>query len=280
MVTSGDKIGTSGRPRADLRPWVYIAAIAVVFGAVNASSQFLDMRRAGLGVHWWEPLVWEATSVSIIVALAPLIGMAIRRWPIGPDAWFRPTLIHLGLTVPFAAAHIAGMWVLRELVYALGQARYGYFDDGFALVAFYEWRKDILTYALIAAIYWTFDALTARRPGPVPAPTDGRIEVRSGTAALFLSPVDITHVEAAGNYVELHTTAGKPHLVRGTLTAWETQLSARDFVRVHRSRLVNRAKVAAVKPTASGDMEITLVSGETVLGSRRFRAALQGRSPT
>jgi DNA-binding LytR/AlgR family response regulator len=44
---------------------------------------------------------------------------------------------------------------------------------------------------------------------------------------------------------------------------------------VHRSRVVNRAKIAALKPTPSGDVEITLDDGRTMLGSRRYRSALE-----
>jgi DNA-binding LytR/AlgR family response regulator len=46
-------------------------------------------------------------------------------------------------------------------------------------------------------------------------------------------------------------------------------------VRVHRSRLINRAHIAAIKPTPSGDVDITLSDGRTVTGSRRYRAALE-----
>jgi DNA-binding LytR/AlgR family response regulator len=63
-------------------------------------------------------------------------------------------------------------------------------------------------------------------------------------------------------------------LVRGTLASWEARLLARGFVRVHRSRLVNKTQIAALKPTPSGDIEITLANGRTVLGSRRYRAVL------
>jgi DNA-binding LytR/AlgR family response regulator len=97
--------------------------------------------------------------------------------------------------------------------------------------------------------------------------------VRDGGAAVFLAPGDISHVEAAGNYVEFHTS-GRTHLVRGTLASWEARLIARGFIRVHRSRLVNRTKIASLKPTPSGDMEITLSNGQMVLGSRRYRAVL------
>ncbi len=272
-MTTGDQTGMSGWARDRWRPWAFVALVSLVVVTVNASSDFLEMRRSGLDFVWWEPWVWELTSASIIVAMAPLIGMALRRWTPERDNITRPALIHFGLTVPFAAVHIISIWLTREAIYWIGNARYGFFDDGVALVAFYEWRKDVLTYAVIASTYWVFDYIAERRRAAAEPVADERIEVRDGGAAVFLAPGDITHVEAAGNYVEFHA-AGKTHLVRGTLASWEARLVARGFIRVHRSRLVSRTKIASLKPTPSGDLEITLSDGSTVLGSRRYRAVL------
>jgi hypothetical protein len=110
-----------------------------------------------------------------------------------------------------------------------------------------------------------------RRPVERP-PTDERIEIRDGGLGVF----DARRHHPRGsrrNYVEFHT-AGRAHLVRGTLASWESRLVAQGFIRVHRSRLVNRARIASLKPTSSGDLEITLSDGRTVLGSRRYRAVL------
>lgn len=82
-------------------------------------------------------------------------------------------------------------------------------------------------------------------------------------------------VEAAGNYIEFHT-GQRSHLVRGTLAAWEARLAAKGFVRVHRSRLVNRTRISAIRPTPSGDVEITLDDSRSIAGSRRYRDALEG----
>jgi DNA-binding LytR/AlgR family response regulator len=51
------------------------------------------------------------------------------------------------------------------------------------------------------------------------------------------------------------------------------RLKSRGFVRVHCSRLVNRARIGAFKLKASGDVEITLDDGRVVIGSRRDRDA-------
>lgn len=286
-MTSGDNGGTSGeaaKPAWRPGPWQTITLVALVVVAINATSDYLDMRRSGAEFDWWEPFVWEASSGLIIVLMAPAIGWAMRRWTPERDNLVRPALIHFALTVPFSAVHIAAIYAMRSLFYwALG-GRYGFFDDGVGLVLVYEWRKDVLTYAAIAAFYWVFQYFEARRAAAAEAARAGagdpRIEIRDGGTAVFLNAQDILFVEAAGNYVEFHTAA-KTHLVRGTLAAWEQQLTARGFARVHRSRLANRARIAALKPTPSGDVEITLDDGRTLVGSRRYRASLEGKgAPT
>lgn len=248
---------------------VIIVGLAVAF--VNATSGIIE----GAGDHWIEPVLWEGTSAVVILALAPVVGWAMRRWP--PRADNLPAFaIHFALTIPFALIHIVVIWLSREFAYWAVGARYGFFDDGVAITLLYEWRKDVLVYAAIASTYWIFQYIADRRQAEAAAATaDERIEVRDGGAAVFLAPGDISYVEAAGNYVEFHTVA-KTHLVRGTLASWEARLTARGFVRVHRSRLVNRTKIAALKPTPAGDLEITLSDGGTVLGSRRYRAGLAG----
>lgn len=271
-MTTGDEGGTSGWARAERRALAVIALLALVLVAVNASSEVLEMQRAGVAHRWWEPVLWETSSALAIVAMAPLVGRAVRRWTPTRENFLRPGLIHLALTIPFALGHVAGIYILRRAAYALTDVPYRYFDDGFAIVLFYEWRKDVLAYAAIAGAYWLL-LQAARQSSPPPAPGDPRIALRDGAATVWLDAPDISHVEAAGNYVEFHTAA-KVHLVRATLASWEPALAARGFVRVHRSRLVNRARIAALKPTPSGDVEITMTDGRVLAGSRRYRDAL------
>ncbi|MGE0596676.1 MAG: LytTR family DNA-binding domain-containing protein [Hyphomonadaceae bacterium] len=273
-MTSGGAAGASGEgPK--IGPWTVVALIGVVVAFVTATSDIMELQRAGSDIHWAAPVLWEATSAVTIILLAPLVGMAVRRWPPRADSLVRFGLIHLALTVPFAIAHVLAIWITREAAYWAVGARYGFFDDGVALTFLYEWRKDILTYGAVAAVFGWFQH-RAERP-PLERAGESRIEIRDGGAAVFLAPSDILFVEAAGNYIEFHT-ATRQHLVRGTLAAWEGRLSQHGFVRAHRSRLVNRTRIAAIKPTPSGDVEITLDSGRALVGSRRYRDALAGPS--
>jgi len=267
-VTTGDDCGTTGGG-SKIGPWAIIAAVGVVVALVNATSGIIE----GAGDHWIEPVVWEATSAVVIIGMAPLIGMAMRRWPPRADNLALAGAIHFALTIPFSLGHVLAIFVMRETAYWAVGAHYGFFhDNGVALTFLYEWRKDVLSYAAIAAVYYVFQRM-AERPPPA-RPNDDRIEIRDGGAAVFLAAADVLTVEAAGNYIEFHTLA-RTHLVRGTLAAWEARLATHGFVRVHRSRLVNRARIGAIKPTPAGDFEIVLDTGRAVVGSRRFREALQ-----
>lgn len=272
-MTSGGENGTSGERRFALGPWGLIALVGVFVGFVTASSVLTEIARSDAEVAWWKPVLWETTSAIVIIGMAPLVGWAMQRWRPNEEMLVRDGLIHLGLTLPFAAVHVAAIFVMRETAYWAVGERYGFFDEDGVLGTFiYEWRKDILIYATIAAVYWWFQR-RADQP-PAPAPGDNRIEIRDGATAAFLPPADILMLEAAGNYVTF-TTAARSYLVRGTLAAWEARLSTRGFVRIHRARIVNRARIAEIKPTPAGDIEIKLDDGRTIIGSRRYRAVLE-----
>jgi DNA-binding LytR/AlgR family response regulator len=188
--------------------------------------------------------------------------------------WPVTVALHLALTVPVSLGHVGIMTVLRHLVYAaqglVYQLRTAVPDD-----LLYEYRKDVPDYLLIAATLVILERLL--RPSPAesftPA-TPAKIEVRDGSRTTWLAPADVLWAEAAGNYVELHTTTGNL-LHRTSLTALERELAPHGFARIHRSRLVRREAVRAVETNASGDFDATLANGARVSGSRRYRSALE-----
>ncbi len=272
-MTDGSASGTSGESRSRLGPWGVIALASIPVCIVNATSVLIELQRLDLPVHPAEPFLWEFSSALILVLMAPLVGRAVRRWPLeGPGIW-TSLAVHMGLTVPFALVHIAGIYGVRQVVYALLGRSYDFFGSGVWLTVLYEWRKDVITYAIFVAVFTAAFWLARRREAANAAPPPERIEVRDGGRTLFVAPADILFLEAAGNYVEIHTAQAK-HLIRGTLAAWERKLAGLGFVRIHRSRLVNKAHIGALQPTGSGDFEVSLTGGRTLQGSRRFRAIL------
>jgi two-component system LytT family response regulator len=104
-----------------------------------------------------------------------------------------------------------------------------------------------------------------------PVPGHWMVAHRGALHRVPLAEVEV--VEAADNYVELHTATAS-WLDRTTLAAFLAHPAAGAFVRVHRSAAVNGMHIARVAPLAKGDAELTTTSGRAVRVSRRFRDAL------
>ncbi len=267
-MTSGGQQGTDGNLLDRLTPLRVVAVAALAVILVNITSSVMEDMARGVSGYWAEPLVLEFSSYVLILALAPLVGRAVAIAPPRADEPLQTIGVHLGFSVLFSIGHVLGMVAIRSVVFWAAGYRYGFFDDGIFLPLLYEWRKDLLAYIAIAGVYWFFQQ-RAERPPPA-SPQDPRIELRDGKSVAFVAPADIHWVEAAGNYINFHC-AGQSRLIRGTISAWEERLAPLGFVRIHRSRIVNRARITDIRPTPSGDFEVTLVGGGTLPGSRRFR---------
>ena len=88
---------------------------------------------------------------------------------------------------------------------------------------------------------------------------------------------DIIWIGGAGNYVELYLkNEDRPVLHRETLSAMENKLTNLGFIRIHRSILVRKKYISELKPTDSGDYQVTLRNGHQLNLSRRYKSAMTG----
>lgn len=101
-----------------------------------------------------------------------------------------------------------------------------------------------------------------------------RLLIRAGGQIVFLDPDDINWIEAAANYVRLHNR-GETLVVRETIGRILTRLDPKQFVRIHRSLVVNLDRIKAVSPCNSGEYIITLVDGKELSCSRGYRASIR-----
>lgn len=267
-MTTQDPNGPGGRDRqGDLLFMGLFMTFAAGVIVVNIFSVLHDRARFGQPIAWWEPTVWDVSSGLVLAVLLPGMLWLIRRWPPRLERPFTWVAAHIAGGLAFSLIHVVAMGLLRSAAYSLVGGVYqalGPLGDWP-----YELRKDLLIYTGALVGYPLWRQFRASR-APV-ASTADILEVRDGARRVFLPVSDILWVEAAGNYVELHTGASAV-LHRASLAQMERRLAG--FVRIHRSRLVNRAAIAQVEVNSSGDFTLRLRSGQTLLGSRRFRAAL------
>jgi two-component system LytT family response regulator len=101
-----------------------------------------------------------------------------------------------------------------------------------------------------------------------------RLVVRSGSGLVFLRPEDVDWIEAADYYVQLHVGA-RVHLLREPLHSLEARLDPAEFVRVHRSAIVNLDRVREVRAEPGGRSVVVLADGTHLKLSRRRRPCLE-----
>jgi two-component system LytT family response regulator len=100
-----------------------------------------------------------------------------------------------------------------------------------------------------------------------------RMAVHSAGRVTFLKTLDIDWLEASGNYVTLHI-GRDTHLLRDSLNALEAKLDPTQFVRVHRSAIVNVERIKELAPWSRGEQVLILRDGTQLTIGRAFRARL------
>ena len=104
-------------------------------------------------------------------------------------------------------------------------------------------------------------------PGETPA---DRFTIKDRGRVYFVAMAEVDYLEASGNYVELHV-GSKSHLINDTMARLEAQLDPTRFLRIHRSQIVNVARIKELQPHFNGEYIVILHSGEKLKISRGYR---------
>jgi two-component system, LytTR family, response regulator len=103
-----------------------------------------------------------------------------------------------------------------------------------------------------------------------------RLVVKSSGRIYFVRVADVDWCEAAGNYISLHV-GQQSHLIRETMNHLEARLDPNQFVRIHRSTIVNVDRIQELRSSFNGEHVVLLRSGTRLALSRGYRDALQAR---
>jgi two-component system LytT family response regulator len=96
----------------------------------------------------------------------------------------------------------------------------------------------------------------------------GRLLIKEGPRITIVNLDDVLWLESGDDYVTIHVTGGKSHLVTHTLSGLEARLDPRKFIRVHRSAIINLSRVSQIVSLDDGRYEVTLSDGQRVITSR------------
>jgi two-component system, LytTR family, response regulator AlgR len=197
-----------------------------------------------------------------------------------------PDLVLLDIMMP----ELDGLGVAREMASRTvrGEARPAIIFvtafDNFAVEAF---DTDVIDYLLkpVAAerLERAVDRASARRTdiGEEASPSHYAEEfwVPHRSELIRIAASDIDRVEAERDYMRLHVGA-RSYLLHQTIARLEERLNPEVFIRLHRSTMVRRDRIARLGHDGAGAWHAELVDGETARIGRTYLArakAMAGR---
>jgi two-component system LytT family response regulator len=101
-----------------------------------------------------------------------------------------------------------------------------------------------------------------------------RVVVKEGSAIKIIPSTEIHYLEAFDDYVKIHTKDGF-HLKKKTMNYFEGVLDRKEFVRVHRSFIVNLKQLTRFEPLEKETYIVVLRSGVQVPMSKSGHARLK-----
>lgn len=200
----------------------------------------------------------------------------------------RPDILFLDIQMPeidgFALLELVGADAVPAVVFVTAYDRYAL--RAFEVHALDYLLKPFSDARFTAALTRAKEQVLDRRQGVLDARIADLLRAQQSPRTRFLVPArgktvvveagSIDWVEAADYYVSLHCGSDS-HLLRDTMDEIERQLDPQQFFRVHRSAIVNLARVREIHPLFRGDCELRLADGTAVRLSRNRRREFEAR---
>ncbi len=105
------------------------------------------------------------------------------------------------------------------------------------------------------------------------APASGwpdKLVIKDGSDIHLIRTADIHWVDAAGDYMCIHA-GGETHIMRITMKELEKMLNPSQFLRIHRSTIVNKDFISGAQTLGNGEFMLALDGGAQLKVSRGFR---------
>jgi hypothetical protein len=208
--------------------------------------------------------------------LAPVLLLFFDAYPVDLDRPWPALLIHgcAGIAVVgvklLVSAPLAALFIWTPL-----GVRWG---EGLSWLLQHRGGANLLMFWALLSGYTAFRYYRRRaeRP-PVSAAARAAIEripVRAGSGTRLVPVGEVMLIEAEQSQAVVFTGTDR-HSARATLQDLEQRLPATQFVRVHRSRIINVDHITRIEPWGRGDYLIVLRNGAQVVSGKTYRSAIK-----
>lgn len=102
-----------------------------------------------------------------------------------------------------------------------------------------------------------------------------RLTIKSGNKVYFVPYEEIKYIIAAGYYAEIFTSDDKKYLLRESLTSLITRINSMDFIRIHRSTIVNVNFIQELVHSNYGEFDIRIYDNKLFRISKGYKKEFQ-----
>jgi DNA-binding LytR/AlgR family response regulator len=135
--------------------------------------------------------------------------------------------------------------------------------------------KYLLIYGTVTLLY-VYKQSQLAKPEILPAPFSQKIIINTGRTYITLDVNEILFIRSSAPYIALFTE-NKKYLQAESLKSINKKLDRNQFIRVHKSTIINVNKVISYKSRLNGDYDILLESKEIIRLSRNYASAFKER---
>jgi two-component system, LytTR family, response regulator len=247
----------------------FLAAFSLAIAALAIVQDYLHAYFNDYSFYFSESLLYKSFWL-LFVPIVCLQLFAIKKYRKNSTKEMT-VLIVIFVLVIFSLLHIT----MFSAIVKLGSTIFFNYSYDFFQVVNYTIAEDFYKYILVYGtgvfVAWRISASDNIAPDQ-PQKTTAfltMIAVGNGKNYVTINADDILFINTASPYIHLHTLNGK-FLHAETLKSIAEKLNNKQFLRVHKSTIVNLKMIKSYKSRMNGDYDITLENGELVRMSRNF----------
>lgn len=269
-------------------PRQYIAAFFIFSGVALIISLQIYWVRAFQDnpESFWRIFQWQLAAWYLWTLFTPLIIYLGRQFPLIDKRWLAASGIHFIAALLVSSVYLLMMNGLLFL-FESASGNISFWDNYFAILMM-QIHFNLAIYFLILfadrAIHYYRSAGKVFLKGEEIPDKNGkddqqesyisRLLIKSANRSIIVKAEDIRWIAAADYYARVHT-AEQAHLVRQSLNTLEQQLNPQQFIRIHRSTIINIDYLREMEPLYNGAYAVTMQDGTALRLSRNRREKLQ-----
>ncbi len=99
------------------------------------------------------------------------------------------------------------------------------------------------------------------------------LPIKLGNKISFIKFEEIKYIKASGYYAEIHTMDSRHHLLREPLSNLILSFNPSEFIRIHRSTIVNISQVQEILHSSFGEIDVKMKDSEVFRVSKSYKKA-------